>query len=173
MKTNEFESNEANGATPVFVKSAQDQRRLYDKDLDRDLGAMEQAAAMLAALEADSDVMPDVLPDILSKIEQDEQCFADVELEDFRSGNWDRHGDRIDFKTLWQDGTILIRCEPGAVEAQHAQPNDAAEHIIVIAGDLRVGNRIFGTGDYLSLPAGSTHQRMWSETGCILFTQYI
>jgi anti-sigma factor ChrR (cupin superfamily) len=173
MKTNELDLEATKSTMPVFGRPAFDQRRLYDKDLDRDLGAMEHAAAMLEVLEVSEDVVPDVMPAILAKIEQEEQSFADLGVEDFRSGNWDRHGDRIDFKTLWQEGTILIRCEPGAVEAQHVQPSDAAEHIIVVAGDLRVGSRVFRVGDYLSLPAGSTHQRMWSETGCILFTQYI
>jgi ChrR Cupin-like domain len=98
--------------------------------------------------------------------------LGDKCVETFSEGGWEPHGRGIDVKSLWSDKAILIRCAPGGVEEEHAQPEDEDEHIIVVAGDLNLGGRSFSTGDYICIPAASKHQQMYSKGGCILFTQY-
>jgi anti-sigma factor ChrR (cupin superfamily) len=56
--------------------------------------------------------------------------------------------------------------EAGARVATHRHADD--EHCYVISGDLHVAGRRIVTGDYHRADAGSVHQSLYSEGGCLL-----
>lgn len=153
-------------------------QRLYNTALDHEIERLEQVYSGLQPADAVADADPDpvatgVWERISAALEREQQALAGNVVEPCSDGGWSEHAPLIDMKPLWSDKVILIRCNPGGVEDTHDQPLDEDEHIIVIAGDLDIGGRVFGTGDYICVPAGSVHHRMSSTGGCILFTEYV
>lgn len=150
--------------------------RLYNSALDEHIQMAEQLFAGLQPEEVtDAQYVHRPAADwsrIKQALRQEQAALAGKHVQECGDGTWQLHGPRIEFKTLWSDGAILIRCNPGAFEDTHDQPSDLDEHILVIAGDLDIGGRIFGTGDYVRVPAGTVHQRMETHGGCLLFTEY-
>jgi ChrR Cupin-like domain len=147
--------------------------RLYHPALDSEINDLEHIYSGAIAGENAGAPLTGVWARIQNAVEQSEQALARTPFQMFPDGDWQPHGPGIEFKPLWSDKTILIRCIPGGAEEAHDQPDDDDEHIIVIAGDLNMGGRSFKTGDYLCVPAGTMHPRMTSSGGCILFTQYM
>ena len=146
--------------------------RLYNPKLDRRILELESALGAVVDASVSGADPQKIWARIERALTTELVVLADKGVESFQDGEWQPHSDGIQTKQLWSDETILIRCDPGGFEAEHQQPSDQDEHIIVIAGDLRLGGRSFTTGDYICVPADSEHQRMDSSGGCILFTQY-
>ncbi|WP_164975548.1 cupin domain-containing protein [Sphingobium fluviale] len=151
--------------------------RLYNSELDEHISLAEQLFAGLEAGEAPAPTASRLSSESWSRIEaamsREQAALAGKHAQECSDGDWRVHGPRIEFKPLWSESAILIRCNPGAVEERHDQPPDLDEHILVIAGDLDIGGRRFGTGDYVRVPAGSVHQHMETHGGCLLFTEYL
>lgn len=147
--------------------------RLFNASLDKEISSVERLYSGL--LRHDEMEMPtkDIWSRITGAVAKENAALADIFVEDCRSGDWQDYAPSIETKILWSDKAILIRCNPGAVEEEHAQPVDEDEHILVVAGDLNVAGRIFGTGDYLRVPASAVHKKMTTERGCLLFTEYV
>ncbi|MEQ1510329.1 MAG: hypothetical protein ABL909_08040 [Sphingopyxis sp.] len=160
------------GALSPSERAEVARRRLYDGELnaailaeETRLSGLEQPIA--AALPADA------LWDRISGAMANEQAaFAKARPESFSDGAWEEHTDKIDKKMLWSDKAMLLRCGPGAIEADHEQDADEDEHMLVVAGDVVMGGRTFGTGDYIHIEAGSLHREMTTTGGCILFSHY-
>lgn len=146
--------------------------RLYNTDLDDHIRLAEQLFVGLQSEAAHAEVPARTWAGVEQALAREKGALANKQVQECSDGDWQIHGPGIDFKPLWSDSTILIRCNPGAVEELHDQPDDLDEHILVIAGDLDVGGRRFGTGDYIRVPAGAVHQRMATHGGCLLFTEY-
>jgi hypothetical protein len=173
MSNSEKAINFVLGSLSADERKAVSTERLYNSELDQQILATEQLYSGLQAQPKLHAKVPEVWSKIRATIDQSDAAFAKLPNQVFIDGGWQPHGPGIEFKTLWQEGTILIRCVPGGSEDAHNQPEDQDEHILVVAGDLHMGGRLFETGDYICIPAGSTHARMHSEGGCILFTQYL
>ncbi len=147
--------------------------RLYNADLDEHIRLAEQLFVGLQRSDSAGVKVPaSTWAGVEQALARENEALADKQVQECGDGDWQVHGVGIDFKPLWSDSAILIRCNPGAVEESHGQPVDLDEHILVIAGDLDVGGRKFGTGDYIRVPAGAVHQRMETHCGCLLFTEY-
>lgn len=147
--------------------------RLFNAGLDKEISLVERLYSGLRRNDELEIPATDIWSRITSAIAREEAALANVFIEDYRSGSWQDYAPSIETKTLWSDKAILIRCNPGAVEEEHDQPADEDEHILVVAGDLNVGGRIFSTGDYLRVPASAVHKKMTTERGCLLFTEYV
>lgn len=147
--------------------------RLYNTELDEHIRLAEELFAGFQPEEADPHLMPGNWSRVEQAMRQEKAALAGKHVQECGDGEWQLHGPRIEFKPLWSESAILIRCNPGAVEEQHEQPIDLDEHVLVVAGDLQIGGRKFGTGDYICVPAGSMHQRMETHGGCLLFTEYL
>ncbi len=147
--------------------------RLFNAGLDKEISLVERLYSGLRRNDELEIPATDIWSRITGAIAKEDAALADVFVEDCRSGGWQEYAPSIETKTLWSDKAILIRCNPGAVEEEHDQPADEDEHILVVAGDLNVAGRIFGTGDYLRVPASAVHKRMTTERGCLLFTEYV
>ena len=147
--------------------------RLFNAGLDKEITLVERLYSGLRRNDELEIPATDIWSRITGAIAKEDAALADVFVEDCRSGGWQEYAPSIETKTLWSDKAILIRCNPGAVEEEHDQPADEDEHILVVAGDLNVAGRIFGSGDYLRVPAGAVHKKMTTERGCLLFTEYV
>jgi len=62
--------------------------------------------------------------------------------------------------------TMLVRMDPGTHYPAHR--HGGGEECYVIAGDLSVGERRLGAGDYQFSPDGSVHPIQATEGGCLL-----
>jgi ChrR Cupin-like domain len=171
MSINEKPISYALGALTVAERRSVDCERLYNRDLDQEV---EKVEGMLVKLNADQEktVRDGLWSDILGAVECEQLQLCGKTVSPCSSGDWEIHGPGIEFKLLWSPKAMLIRCVPGAHEDAHAQPDDDDEHIVVLAGDLLIGGRSFGTGDYICVPAGSVHSTMSTSGGCIIFTEY-
>lgn len=74
-------------------------------------------------------------------------------------------------KALYQDPatrnvTQLIRLAPGAHYPPHRHFAD--EQCYVIEGDLRIGEDVFGAGDFTVAASGTDHGGVSSRNGCLL-----
>jgi anti-sigma factor ChrR (cupin superfamily) len=146
--------------------------RRYHAALDQLIRSAERDLVGLETTTAPPSAPVDLWDRIGSALSQEKAGLAGKYVEDFGSGDWQPHSDKIDVKPLWSEDVILIRCNPGGFEDAHDQPIDKDEHILIMAGDLSIGGRVFGVGDYIRVPAGTEHSRMSSNGGCILFTEY-
>ncbi len=147
--------------------------RLYNTELDEHIRLAEQLFAGFQPEETNARLSDGSWSRIEGAMLREQAALAGKHVQECGDGDWQMHGPRIEFKPLWSGNAILIRCNPGAVEELHEQPTDLDEHILVVAGDLDIGGRRFGTGDYVRVPAGSMHQRMETHGGCLLFTEYL
>jgi anti-sigma factor ChrR (cupin superfamily) len=108
------------------------------------------------------------------QIGQDSDGPRTGEAHVVRSGEgvWNEMQPGISVKKLYVDrerGTVsmLIRMSPGASYGRHFHAG--AEQFLLLEGDLREGEKVMTAGDYQWLPAGSTHGRQSTETGCLVF----
>lgn len=149
-----------------------DRERLYNRDLDREIRRFELIMADLGVNAAEARASETLWSRIADAVARERSDLAGKVTGDCIDGDWQVHGPGIEFKLLWSPKAMLIRCVPGAFEDAHLQPDDDDEHIVVLAGDLQIGGRCFGTGGYICVPAGSQHVQMSTSGGCILFTEY-
>lgn len=61
--------------------------------------------------------------------------------------------------------TMLLQLAAGAVIPRHV--HDGPEESLILEGDLTVGGQLMREGDYQFAPAGSVHEEMRSENGCL------
>ncbi len=147
--------------------------RLFNAVLDKEISLVERLYSGLRRNDELEIPATEIWNRITGAIAKEDAALADIFVQDCRSGDWQAYAPSIETKTLWSEKAILIRCNPGAVAEEHDQPADEDEHILVVAGDLNVAGRIFGTGDYLRVPASAVHKKMTTERGCLLFTEYV
>lgn len=62
--------------------------------------------------------------------------------------------------------TVLGKLDPGASYPPHKHIK--SEEIFMLTGDLHIGERKLGPGDFHRAEAGSTHDVNWSKNGCTL-----
>jgi quercetin dioxygenase-like cupin family protein len=58
-------------------------------------------------------------------------------------------------------GSILLKFEKGVIGANHVHPE--GEELLVVSGDITVGGRRLGSGDYLYTPPGAAHEALAHE----------
>ncbi len=161
------------GSLSDAEREAVARERLYHSALDKEIRLTEQTYGGLQFDESDVAVSDVMWSRISGAVAREKSALATKSIEDCESGSWQVHGPGIEFKQLWSDGALMIRCNPGAMEEMHDQPADLDEHILVLAGDLVISGRVFGIGDYIRVPAGTSHQPMETRGGCLLFTEYL
>jgi hypothetical protein len=159
------------GALSAEERASVARERLHHRALDEEIALVEQLLSGLRLDCAPFFADHDAWRRLTHALEREHRALADSRTEACAEGRWQVYRPGIEFKPLWRKA-MLIRCDPGASEEAHDQPEEDDEHILVLAGDLDVGGRCFGTGDYLRLPAGSVHMRMRTQGGCVLFSAY-
>ena len=76
----------------------------------------------------------------------------------------------VDIRLLHKQRTMLVRLAPGARVPVHH--HDLSEQCLVIEGTVTDGETTVSAGDYVFMPAGTTHSELWSETGCTFLIAY-
>lgn len=172
MPHDEIAAHYVLGALSPEARQSLDVTRLHNKALDGTIARLEAKLAPLAGPARDATIIPTGLwSRISAALETEQDAMAGKRVEPFGQGGWVDYAPGIELKPLWSERAMLLRCQPGAQEPEHDQHED--EHVIVLAGDLVMGGRGFGIGDYLFIPSDARHAHMHTVNGCILFMQYI
>jgi quercetin dioxygenase-like cupin family protein len=77
----------------------------------------------------------------------------------------------VEVRPLLGQKTLLVRMQPGSVYPSHE--HRYAEQCYVLEGSVTdsMGVTAFA-GDFVCMPAGSTHQEIRTETGCVFLLAY-
>ena len=102
-----------------------------------------------------------------------EKPFVSPALLSVRSdeGNWREILPGVQFKKLFVDKkndtlTGLYRLAPGATIEAHR--HRGYEQTYILEGDCRVGEMVFGAGDFQCAPANSAHETLSTVNGTLL-----
>jgi anti-sigma factor ChrR (cupin superfamily) len=87
-------------------------------------------------------------------------------------GQWHPLATGVTRKILFEDRergttTSILKLQPGAHIPPHR--HGGIEECIILEGDVYSDTETFAAGDYLCMPAGSTHERLFSTHGALLF----
>lgn len=156
------------GGASRAERAALEIARRMDPALDAALSTLQEALAPIAAAAAPIAPPADLFERVEAALAQHDASRA-VDESVF-DGDWRSLSDGIEIKPLWNAATFLIRCAPGAVLPSH--PHLAAEHTVVVLGDMVVGATVYGPGDRHSMPAGVDHQAITTRRGCLLLVAY-
>jgi anti-sigma factor ChrR (cupin superfamily) len=95
-------------------------------------------------------------------------AMTDIRCDD----GWKPFGNAAQMKVLHDDGRTmswLLRLQAGAGLPAHE--HDGAEECLVVSGDLWLNGEPFGAGDYQLAAAGSRHDEVRSDSGCLLLVR--
>ena len=76
----------------------------------------------------------------------------------------------IEFRYLLGKTTMLVRMAPKSSYPVHK--HSAAEQCLVLEGSVSSSGVTAYAGDFTYMPAGSTHQPLYTEDGCLLLIAY-
>ncbi|MCV2367926.1 cupin domain-containing protein [Roseateles oligotrophus] len=83
---------------------------------------------------------------------------------------WEPLRQGVDIKALHLVGeriSMLVRFEPGARVPAH--PHGLGEECLMLDGDLFLGDVLLRAGEFQFAPAGTGHDELYSDVGCLLF----
>jgi hypothetical protein len=76
----------------------------------------------------------------------------------------------VEIRPLLGKKTMLVRMAPGTFLPPHE--HHAGEQCLVLEGSIRSDDMVAQAGDFTLMPEGSTHSRLFTETGCLLLIAY-
>jgi hypothetical protein len=90
------------------------------------------------------------------------------------AGSWDSNPwvqawDGVEKRTLWDERSYLFRCVPGAHIPSHV--HTCEERLVVLAGEVLIGDRTYVAGDCDVSPCNSLHADAWVQTPCLVLIQ--
>ena len=150
-------------------RAAMDLARRFDPVLDQDIRDVEDSMAALSIAAGEMTPSPELWDRIKAAIDEQDEAMENRTLIELGDGDWQPLEPGIDLKLLWNDRTTLLRCAPGAIMPSHVHDDD--EYLLVLAGDLIIGNRSFMTGDYIHSRKGVDRFIHTTRTGCLLLQQ--
>jgi anti-sigma factor ChrR (cupin superfamily) len=157
------------GALSPEERAAMDQARRFDPVLDQKVREAEESMAPLSLAESVEPPPAELWNRIEAELDADMPSMQGRFAEAFGDGDWQKLTDGIEFKPLWNAQTILLRAAPGACLPTHVHDN--TEHLLMLAGDLMIGTRSFGPGDYIRSFSGEDAIPHRSIHGCIVLQQ--
>lgn len=158
------------GALSPMEREAVARERVSDPELDGAIKTLEESLAPMTGLAGTLPPPAALFDRIAAAIAEESAALAGKITVPCDEGDWQPFLPGIEIKRLWNPGTVMLRCKPGAVLPAH--PHAQTEHIVVISGDFIVGGRTFRTGDWHSSPAGNDHGEARTEGGCLLLIQH-
>jgi anti-sigma factor ChrR (cupin superfamily) len=166
-------------ATPPINPAADLKQRLFQRigrDLPWDTTSATAATAIPSATE-----FPAVVAQLLQRSTTPPTIPANGELSEpmtdvpYASVRWKPHprAERVMIARLHVDPVkrevvLLLRAEPHMQYPLHFHAN--IEEIFMLQGDLIIGDRVYGSGDYIRSVSGSGHAP-YSRTGCMFFAR--
>ena len=151
-------------------RAAIEAARRHDPELDRAIEDAEDRLAPLSLAAGDAPLPSGLWDRIEAALDVETGEFHSRRVELLGEGGWHDFLPGIKRKTLWSEQSWLLRCAPGAEIPSH--PHLADEHLLVISGDVLIGSRIFGPGDFIASPAGSMHAAATTRAGCLIMVHY-
>jgi hypothetical protein len=103
-------------------------------------------------------------------VDRAEADLSQTVEERLEEGDWREIAPKVEVKQLWDDKTFLVRCGPGGVYP--GAPHLPFEHILIIQGDMRVGEQSYRAGDYHGVPAETAHDGFTSRAGLLMLVRY-
>jgi anti-sigma factor ChrR (cupin superfamily) len=76
----------------------------------------------------------------------------------------------VSYRFLHGRKTLLVKMDPGSTNASHSHRFD--ENCLVLEGTVEDGDMKLSAGDFLFMPAGTSHSPSYTETGCLLLISY-
>jgi len=76
----------------------------------------------------------------------------------------------VQVRSLHEGRTMLVRMAPKTVYPAH--PHKTAEQCLVLEGSISGGGVTAYAGDFTYMPAGSKHDPLYTESGCLLLIAY-
>jgi mannose-6-phosphate isomerase-like protein (cupin superfamily) len=76
----------------------------------------------------------------------------------------------VSYRFLHGRKTVLVRMQPGSYCSSHDHAFD--ENCLVLEGTVEDADMKLSAGDFLFMPAGSSHTPSYTETGCLLLISY-
>jgi anti-sigma factor ChrR (cupin superfamily) len=76
----------------------------------------------------------------------------------------------VSYRFLHGRKTVLVRMDPGSSCSSHMHAFN--ENCLVLEGTVEDGDMKLSAGDFLYMPAGTSHTPSYSETGCLLLISY-
>ncbi len=151
-------------------RAAMELARRFDPALDQDIRDTEDSMAALSVAAGEMTPSPGLWSRIKAAIDEQDEAMESRTLVEFGEGDWQPLEPGIDSKLLWNDRTTLLRCAPGAIMPSHVHDDD--EYLLVLAGDLVIGNRSFLAGDYIRSRKGLDRFVHTTRNGCLLLQQF-
>lgn len=143
--------------------------RRFDPELDQGIRDAEDSMAALSVAAGELNPSPGLWNRIRAAIDEQDEAMENRTLVELGDGDWQPMEPGIDSKLLWNEKTIMLRCAPGAVIVSHFHDED--EHLLVLAGDLIIGNRTFLAGDYIHSGKGPDRFVHTTRNGCLILQQ--
>lgn len=150
-------------------RAAMEQARRHDPGLDRGIKDVEDSMAALSLAAGELAPPRGLWKRVRDAIDVEREALEDRMILPLGEGDWRSVAPGIDYKTMWNGRTIMLRCAPGAVLPYHMHDND--EHLLVLSGDLIIGGRAFTGGDYIGSQKGFDRFPHSTRTGCLLLSQ--
>lgn len=130
----------------------------------------DELAALLLALTADERPRPELRNRVLARVASiEEHGTGDVRTIRAPDGEWRECMPGMRAKVLFDDGTRstwLARLAPRTSVPAH--DHDADEECLVLDGTIELDGVVMGPGDYQIARAGSRHEAVHTDTGCVL-----
>ncbi len=82
---------------------------------------------------------------------------------------WQQAWEGVEKRTLWDERSYLFRCVPGAHIPAHV--HTCEERLVVLDGEILIGDRIYKAGDCDVSPSDSLHADAYVETPCLVLIQ--
>lgn len=86
------------------------------------------------------------------------------------SAPWRQLWDGVSIRPIWDDRTYLLRCAAGKQVPCHV--HESEELLVVLDGEMRIGEAHLFTGDMEISPAGSEHPAAEAIENCLALVQY-
>jgi anti-sigma factor ChrR (cupin superfamily) len=86
------------------------------------------------------------------------------------SAPWRQVWDGVSIRPIWDDRTYLLRCAAGKQVPSHV--HESEELLVVLDGEMRIGEAHLFTGDIEISSAGSEHPAAVALEDCLALVQY-
>lgn len=160
------------GADDAEAREALRVKAETDPSLYHRIAAWEIDLAELALSAETAEPPDDLFSKIEARLDADEPAMTSTVRRE--GGRWLNTAPGVWRKVLNHDPTsgrktLLLRCEPGAVIPAHEHGAD--EELMMLDGEVRLGDLILRAGDFHLARQGSQHVPAISDAGCLILVR--